>query len=541
MTVLICPVVSLGATPVGSSNGRPNLIFILSDDQRAEALGVSGNPIIRTPNIDRLAAEGTRFTQAFVTSAICTPSRASYFLGQFERRHGINFNSGTAMAEAAWARSYPVLLREAGYFTGYVGKNHVPIGEGGYESGVIEGSFDYWYAGHNHIRFYVKEVHEIFTNARADTQVEVLEEGVRNFLDPDETFLRGASEFLKARDPTKPFCLSISFNVPHGAATSNMKQRPTDPELYRSGYREFLPDLPLSPRYVAKRDIGDRPRLPFDVLRAEERQHIYDYVDTPAALRERIIREYQTITGIDNLVGNLRAKLAELGLAENTVIIYASDHGIMHGEYGLGGKALNYDPCLRVPFIVMDPRVPTVVQGQVRDEPIMSIDLAPTLLSLADEQVPVSMQGVDLSPIVRGEHPAWRTVTFAENLWSTKNGNPLIESVQTRDWKYIRYFATDRALFAAGVDKPTHFLTSEMVTAYRLWLDVSTDGLAPDYEELFHLAIDPEETCNLAVDVAHTQRLAAMRAECDRQVRAARGPSWVDPLTVPYLQIEAEY
>ena len=100
---------------------RPNLVFVLTDDQRYDTLGCTGNTFTRTPHLDRLAAEGVLFTNAHVTSAICTPSRACYFLGQYERRHGVNFNSGTALAPEAWAGSYPVLLREAGYLTCYVG------------------------------------------------------------------------------------------------------------------------------------------------------------------------------------------------------------------------------------------------------------------------------------------------------------------------------------------------------------------------------------------------------------------------------------
>src|SRR5690349_7189891 len=125
---------------------RPNLIFILTDDQRWDSLGLTGNPVVKTPNIDRLAAEGTFFPNATVTSAICTPSRACYFLGQYERKHGVNFNSGTALTAAAWEKSYPALLRSGGYFTGYIGKNHVPVGARGYDSGLIEKSYDFWYA-----------------------------------------------------------------------------------------------------------------------------------------------------------------------------------------------------------------------------------------------------------------------------------------------------------------------------------------------------------------------------------------------------------
>jgi arylsulfatase A-like enzyme len=129
------------------STERPNIIFILTDDHRYDLLGCTGNEIIQTPHLDKLAADGILFTNAHVTSAICTPSRASIFLSQFERKHGVNFNSGTSVSADAWGDSYPVVLRKNGYYTGYIGKNHVPIGVGGYKSGNMEASFDYWYAG----------------------------------------------------------------------------------------------------------------------------------------------------------------------------------------------------------------------------------------------------------------------------------------------------------------------------------------------------------------------------------------------------------
>jgi len=502
---------------------RPNLVFILTDDHRADQLGCYGHPFLRTPHLDRLAEEGTLFEQAFVTSAICTPSRVCFFLGQYERRHGVNFNSGTAVSPEAWRQSYPVLLRESGYFTGYVGKNHVPLGEAGYASGLMEESFDYWYGGHGHLRFYPKRNHPIFRNAEADTQVEILEEGALAFLEPNEAFLAGAGEFLRHRPGDRPFCLTVSFNLPHAAGSSSMEQLPTDPELYREAYRELLPVLPLSPHYLARAEIR-QPRLPAAVLRSKFRQPSYDYVDTPETLRERLVRKYQTISGIDALVGSLRAKLDELGLAGDTVILFTSDHGIMEGEFGLGGKALNYEPCLRVPMIVHDPEAPETARGQRRDELVLGIDLTATLLALAGIPVPETVQGRDLNPLVRGESPPWREAAFGENLWSTYFGNPRIESVRTAEWKYLRYFENDRAPFEGQEGQERLRVTDETSALYARWLTASIEGEAPVHEELFHVAEDPDETRNLASDPAHAGTLDEMRRHAQRLVREAKGP-----------------
>ena len=173
---------------------RPNVIHVLTDDQRAELLGCAGHPILETPNLDRLAAGGVRFENAFCTSPLCTPSRTCHYLGQWERRHGVNFNSGTAVSPESWTRSFPSRLREAGYFTGWVGKNHVPVGERGYDSGRIEESFDYWYGNHRHSRFYPKEDAteggEIYENASADTQPEIFAEGITVYGSDDFDSLR---------------------------------------------------------------------------------------------------------------------------------------------------------------------------------------------------------------------------------------------------------------------------------------------------------------------------------------------------------------
>src|SRR5688572_21472092 len=313
---------------------RPNIIFILTDDQRWDSLGLTGNPVVKTPNIDRLAAEGTYFVNATVNSAICTPSRACYFLGQYERKHGVNFNSGTALSAAAWKKSYPELLRNAGYFTGYIGKNHVPVGPNGYDSGIIEKSFDFWYAGHGMLSFYPKQRHPIFKDAKAETQVEIIGDGAVSFLDSERNFVAGAAAFLQRRPAEKPFCLTIAFNLPHNAGTSSMELRPTDPELYRTAYRDQLGTQPIPRTYVAKNEIRT-PKLPPDVLATQYRQRSYDYVNTESSVRERQIREYQTISGIDRLVGAIREELTRIGAAGNTVIVYSSDHGITHGEFGL--------------------------------------------------------------------------------------------------------------------------------------------------------------------------------------------------------------
>ena len=538
----------VAAEPAGNPLDKPNLIFILTDDQRYDTLGCTGNPIVKTPNIDRMAAEGTLFTEATVGSAICTPSRASIFTGMYERRHGINFNSGTAMSPADWQRTYPMLLRRAGYCIGYIGKNHVPVGAKGYSTGLMDADFDYWYAGHTHIYFYpkdrpgrvlrVKGIDEhMFDNAKADTQIEIIQEGIENFLQPNDAFYHAAARFLEKRPADRPFCLSVCFNLPHDAGTGSMEDRSSDPELYKTGYHDQRDAIraALPETYIAREDIK-KPKLPADVHYAGCRQDSYNYVDNPDSLTERIIRRYQAITGIDNLIGRLRGQLHELGLADNTVIVLASDHGIFRGEFGLGGKSMNYDVCLKVPMIIYDPA--SSAKGQKRREQVQTVDIAATLLDYAGAEIPEFMSGKSMRPLVRGEQVPWRTYAFSENLWSTQFGNPRIESVRGNGWKYIRYFSNDRSLFDPDLEGMARYLTSNrQAETYRQWLDASINGEPPVYEELYRLEQDPHEINNLADDSRYSEKLNEMRAVCRRRVVEARGGADVQPTV---FQLESE-
>lgn len=368
---------------------RPNFVFILTNDQSYGMMGCDGNVVTQTPNLDRLAREGVFFDRAYITSAICTPSRISILLSQFERKHGVNFNSGTSVAPAAWAKSYPVVMRNNGYYVGYVGKNHAPIGNGGYTSGLMEQSFDYFYAGHGHIRFYPKDHHEIFQSAKADTQVEIVGESIADFLS-NEHRLEGALRFLDSRPNDQPFCLSVCLNLPHSAGTGTMQLRESDDEMYKTMYRDV--EVPLPPYYIAKADIK-KPKLPANLLKVENRQTGYSWVDKPSTARERITRQMQAMTGIDRMVGRVREKLDQEGVSENTVIIFCSDHGLYSGQHGLGGKAFCYEQTTHVPMLIYSPLVPERSRRKRVNDLVQSIDIAATMLDLAGIDLPDSFQG----------------------------------------------------------------------------------------------------------------------------------------------------
>ena len=511
------------------SKEKPNFIFILTDDHRYDLLGSSGNELVKTPHLDQLAQEGILFENAHVTSAICTPSRISILLSQFERKHSVNFNSGTSVSEEAWNESYPVVMKNNGYYTGYVGKNHAPIGDGGYQSGLMDTSFDYWYAVHGHLSFYPKDRHEIFAAAKQNTQIEIMDEGVSDFFS-NEHKLEGAKHFLNQRPKEQPFCLSIAFNLPHGASTTTMKMLDTDPETYKSLYRDK--EIPLPADYISKKDINT-PKLPPEVLHVDDRQDIYDFVDNETDLKERIIRNMQAVTGIDMLVGNLRATLKQLNLDKNTIVIFTSDHGIFWGENGLGGKALCYEICTKVPMIIHNPMSTENTKGIVNNELVQTIDIAPTMLQYAGINIPNSYQGKPLNDMIEGNNEPIRDYLYTENLWSTHFGNPRCESVQSKEWKYIRYYKNENisSKNVMAIAKEHNINLTKLlygnhdpqIAVYQTYIESSVNGEPAVYEELFHLKTDPQEQKNLINNPNYTKELKDLRLAWREKINYARG------------------
>ena len=482
---------------------RPNIVVVLADDMRWDYLGAMGaNLIIQTPNLDKLAVEGTLFTNAFVTSAICTPSRTSILTGMYERKHGVTFGSNSVMTEEAWENTYPMLLRKSGYYTGWIGKNHTPVGrteEGmGYMSGVMEASFDYWRAGHGHLGFYPKKNHEIFSDAKADNQIDIIQEAVDEFLSVEETLVPSKS-FLRTRPADQPFCLLINFNVPHSNSTNSMKLLPGDPALYRTGYRDKLDQLALPANYIPYHSIQS-PKLPVNVYNGEYLPS-YDWVKSKESLNENQIRTLETVTGIDQVVGKLIRELEEQGELDNTIIVFTSDHGILHGEFGLGGKTMLYDVDLKIPLVIY---APGLDQQRVVEEMSLNIDLGPTLLDMAGVAIPEQMQGKSLKPLIEKKEVPWRTDFFSENLFMEQN-YPRTEAVRTKDWKYIRYFSKE---------KDQHHILSLVSPIL---------GEQPIYEELYDLKNDPNEEKNLVAQPDKQELLEQFRDRCAALLIEAKG------------------
>ncbi len=390
---------------------RPNIIFLLTDDQRWDTTGCAGNSIIQTPNIDDMAENGVMFKNAFVTSAICAVSRASIFSGQYARRHGI-LDFSTSFSKQAQAQTYPMLLRRAGYRTGFVGKYGV-----GKAEDMPRDEFDLWYGC-------------------AASQCGPYERKDENGNYKHLTRFTGeqAIEFLRTCSAEVPFCLSVSFKAPH-VQGSHPLQFVAD-RAYKDLYKDITIPTPKTaePRYFEA--------LPRFLQESEARKRWQTRFATPDKFQESVKNYYRLITGVDIMIGQIRQELKQLGFDDNTVIILTGDNGFYLGERGLAGKWFPHEESIRVPLIIYDPRFAKKKGGQVQSQIALNIDIAPTILSMAGVSIPEQMQGSSLVPLMNGKKPKWRTDFFYEHLFDHP-GIPKSEALGSQDWKYIRYIEHD--------------------------------------------------------------------------------------------------
>ncbi|MEM0895359.1 MAG: sulfatase-like hydrolase/transferase [Verrucomicrobiota bacterium] len=483
-----------GASAVPSE--RPNIIFLLTDDQRDNTFGAMGHPFAKTPNFDALLAESVRFRNSYVAEPVCSPSRVSYFTGVHERAHGVGFTSSWQLTEDQWSHSYPALLRRAGYYTGFVGK----FGLEYYTfKGNADKKFDYWWGHDGWTKFLPKNYKSNSTRpyhrAKKDFITSIMGEAM--------------SEFLSTLPDGRPFCLSVSLNIPHGSQTTSMHEGYDDwrsmtraaneneqlkgHKFYDTLYRDLGIDLP--------EDTGTDPHrfMPRSIMDQDKgRAELYNYSYTKEKSSEHHIRYYQTISGLDNELGELLVQLEARGLRENTIIIFSSDHGLLMGEYGMGGKALLFDLSSKVPCFVHDPRLPKKKRGVIRDELVSSLDIPATILDYAGVRQPAFSYGKSLRQLVEGKKVDWRKELFLESLYTGRD-TPFQEGMRTNRWKYIRCF-----------DAPGDVLHWSPKGSYTD-KDIDFTGRKPDIEMLFDLQADPGERRNLANSPKHAQTLAGLR------------------------------
>lgn len=392
---------------IGSAqNKKPNIIFILTDDQRWDALGIAGNSIIQTPEMDALAKSGTYFKNAFSTTPICAASRASILTGLYERTHGYTFQK-TKLKQPYADNIYPKLLKDNGYHVGFFGKLGVIIDK---PNQYFDES-DFYDRGTSTDRrgyFYKK--------LGGDTVHLTRYSGYQ------------AQEFIKNAPADKPFCLSIFFSAPHGH----------DPSIEQY-YWQQKSDTLYKNSSIPPPVLGDEKyfrQLPLEVQQGFNRVRWKWRFDTPEKYQQMVKGYYRMITEIDNEIGLLRKQLKEKGIDDNTIIIVMGDNGYFLGDRQLADKWLMYDASIRIPLIIYDPRNrnPSTVDAMV-----LNIDVSTSILEFAGIHAQGNYQGISLDPFLKkGNISTKRESILIEHLWKLPD-IPSSEGIRTAKWKYFRY------------------------------------------------------------------------------------------------------
>ena len=396
-----------------AAQGPPNIIFIFSDDHARAAISAYGSKVNSTPNIDRIANGGARFTNSFVTNSICTPSRATLLTGQYSHLNGVPvFNSFEGERDNVAKH-----LQAAGYHTGIIGKWHLGSDPTGFDRWIVlPGQGGYWDPA-------------FLVNGRKMT--------IKGHCTDITTDL--GIEWLETRPKDKPFFLMLHQKAPH------RKWQPAERHIEMFKDKEFPePDTLLD-------DYATRPAaLP------ENRQTItrdldrLDLKETPPAGLEgealvkwkyqRYMQDYiACVQGVDDGVGKVLDYLDSTGLSKNTIVIYSADNGWYMGELGLYDKRFMYEPGLHVPLLACGPGIKA---GSLPDQFVANIDLAPTFLDLAGLPVPTSMQGRSIAPLLKGESPAdWRKAVYYRYYHSPGHHNTAAHyGVRTATHKLIHYW-----------------------------------------------------------------------------------------------------
>jgi arylsulfatase A-like enzyme len=495
----MCLVLLGAATAAAAEPARPNILFIFTDDHAAHALSCYGSKVNRTPHLDRLAADGARFTNSFVTNSICSPSRATLLTGQYSHKNGVPvFNMFDGSRDTVAKQ-----LQAAGYHTGMIGKWHLGSEPTGFDRWIVlPGQGAYW-------------------------SPTFLVPGGKLTIEGHCTEITGdlGIEFLKTRPADKPFFLMLHHKAPHRGWEPDERNKAKfkdttfpEPETLFDDYATRPAALPENEQTICRdltnRDLKLTP--PPGLSPQESRKWLQEKpmevkvdgktLTGPDLVRwkfRRFMQDYLAcVQGVDDSVGRVLDHLDASGLAANTIVIYTTDNGWYMGDLGLYDKRFMYEPGLRTPLLA---RGPGIKAGIALEQFVANIDLAPTFLDLAGVPIPASMQGRSLAPLLRGEAPAdWRTSVYYRYYHDPGHHNTRAHvGVRTATHKLIHYWKQDA------------------------W-------------ELFDLAADPHEQRNLLFGDAAARSpevakvFADMQAELDRLKTLYKDDDlYADPATWP--------
>ena len=450
-----------GNTPQVAAPARPNVLFVLLDDIRWNALGYSGNTHVKTPNIDRIANEGVNFRNAFCTTSLCSPSRASILSGVYAHKHGVTNN----FTEYPSARtSFAQALQRSGYETAYIGKYHM-----GEDNDEPRPGFDYFVTHKGQGKYFDTEF-----NLNGQRR-----EVIKGYYTTVVTDM--ALDWLKRDHGGKPWLLMLGHKATHSFYTPEPK------------YAHAFDSVPVKYPDSAF-SLGDKPEWIRQRLYTwhgiygplfEWRKKFPD--DRPEAVKdfENMVHAYwSTILSVDDSMGRLLAWLQDTGQLDNTVIVFMGDNGLLEGEHGMVDKRTMHEPSIRIPLAVRYRGLTTA--PKVVSEQVLTEDVAPSLLELAGAAPLTAIDGRSWVRLVRSGDPAWRKSWFYYyNYEKEFPYTPNVRGIRTADWKYMHYPHGD-----GGPDR--------------------------QMAELYDLKADPGELKNLIADPASAGVLAQLRTELAR-------------------------
>lgn len=469
-TLIATAMLSLAGVAVPAAD-RPNVLFILCDDLRPDALGCCGSRHVKTPNIDALAAGGVRMQNAFCTTSLCSPSRASILTGLYAHRHGVRDNFTELPAALP---HWPGRLHESGYATAYLGKWH--MGEG---NDAPRPGFD-WFVTHKGQGKYFDTEWNV-NGERRETPKGYYTHVVTDY----------ALDWLKKREAGKPWALCIGQKAPHSFYTPE--------EKYAHTFDAIPVPYPASAFMLDGKPDWIRQRLStwhgiYGPL-FEWRKKYPD--DRPEAVQdfEHMVHAYWgTVLSVDDSVGRLVAFLKGSGQFTNTVIVFMGDNGLLEGEHGMVDKRTMHEPSIRIPIIACGPGLPA---GKVVTNQVLALDTAPSVLDLCGAPALAGIQGRSWRALANRGDPAWRTAWFYEyNYEKQFPYTPNIRGIRTDRWKFMRY--------PHGDGTPDRHLP-----------------------ELYDLAADPGELRNLAAE----PDLAGARRDLEKQLAAVLADEGLTPAT----------
>lgn len=461
---------------------QPDILFVLLDDLRWDALGFMDHPFVETPNIDSLRDQGALMANAFVTTSICCPSRATFLTGTLANQHGVIDNE-TSEYNPDVTPPLTKYLQEAGYKTAMVGKWHMG------NNGAPRPYFDYW------LSFKGQGVYN-------DPLFNINGEKIQHSGYTTDLLTDYAIQFIENQPKDQPYFCMLSHKAVHEPFQPAVRHR----TAFGSGTTIAEP-ASWSEDFADKPDWHKRQRS--RDVRWHYRTRDYEEEHLPAAIPQerwkqntKYVDQLRCLAAVDDGIGRIMKVLRERGTLENTLIIFTSDNGYFHLEHRRWDKRLAYEESLRIPMVIVYPG--QIQAGTTIKQLVTNADFAPTVLSYAGLPTPHQMQGSSMQPLLSNPGAPWRDVVFYEYWKDLVHAIPTMTSVRTDRYKLI------------------HFPDIE------------------DIDELFDLFNDPHEMNNLAEDPAYADLYASMSDLLRSQQIANRWSLDVFPKNLPRIRGEKE-